>query len=148
MDLRDVKGGNWQAAGQPEVRRLVLKVVCRLPRPPPAFQVPTFKPLIPPALDRCPHLTATGKKEGLDKVALVYISSGYPWNCCEGPCDGEVAVGGRCHVLLPEDDARGSAFPRATIPWAPPSVWGMEVLVSSWKGSLSIQGKADRTKQI
>lgn len=126
------------------MRRLILKVVCRLPCPPPAFQVPTLKPPIPPALDRCPHLTATGKKEGLDKVAQVYTSSGYPWNCC----DGEMAVGGLCHVLLPEDDARVSAFPTATTARALPSVWGMEVLVSSWKGSLSIQGNADRTKQI
>lgn len=47
------------------------------------------------------HPSSLGRKEGLDKVALVYTRSGYLRNCCEGPCDEEAAVGGRCHVLLP-----------------------------------------------
>lgn len=108
-----------------------------------------LKPPIPLALDKSPHLTATGEKEGLDKVALVYTAVGASGIAGEDHVTGRWLVGGWCHVLLPEDDTRGSAFPRATILWAPPSVWGMEVLVSilgHWKGRLSTQDHADRTK--
>lgn len=125
MNLRDVKGRNWRAVGQQEVGRPVLKVICKLPRPPPAFQVPTLKPFIPPTLDRCPHLTATGKKEGVDKGALGYTCSGYLWNCCEQPCDGrwlwEAGAIGCCLRVM-----------QGALPFLEPPSPGLHLLFGGW----------------
>lgn len=65
---------------------------------------------------------------------------------------GRWLLGGWFHALLPDDDdPRGSAFPKATVVQAPPSICRMEVFVSilgHQKGRWNTQDNADGTKQI